>query len=135
PIHALGIQAHLDGELSQKKFDATKFRKFLSDVAALGLKIMITELDVTDRKLPRDVAARDIAVADAYRTFLSTTLDEPNVIAVLTWGLSDKYTWLSKQNPRSDGAKVRPLPLDEDFKRKLAWDAVAEVIDKATKRN
>lgn len=133
PIHALGIQAHLDASVI-KLFKAEIFRKFLSDVAALGLKIMVTELDVIDQKLPKDVAARDIAVADAYKAFLSTTLEEPNVIAVLTWGLSDKYTWLTKEKPRSDGAKVRPLPLDEDFKRKLAWDAVAEVIDKAKGR-
>ncbi|MBI5082129.1 MAG: endo-1,4-beta-xylanase [Chloroflexi bacterium] len=133
PIHALGIQAHLDAD-TFKLFKAATFKKFLSDVSVLGLKIMITELDVTDQKLPRDVATRDIAVADAYKSFLSTTLDEPNVIAVLTWGLSDKYTWLTKEKPRSDGAKVRPLPLDEDFKRKLAWDAIAEVIDKAKGR-
>jgi endo-1,4-beta-xylanase len=133
PIHALGIQAHLDAD-TFKQFKADKFRKFLSDVAALGLKIIITELDVADQKLPRDVAARDIAVADTYKSFLSTTLDELNVIAVLTWGLSDKYTWLSTQRPRSDGAKVRPLPLDEDFKRKLAWDAIVEVLDKTQKR-
>lgn len=134
PIHMLGIQAHLDGEAMKKQFNAEKFAKFLSDVSALGLKIAITELDVTDQKLVKDVATRDADVADAYKAFLTTTLADPNVIAVLTWGLSDKYTWLATQKARSDGAKVRPLPLDENFSRKLAWDAMASVFEKAPKR-
>ncbi len=51
PIHALGIQSHLLGHRNQE-FDGKKFRKFLSDVASMGLKIIISELDVADNELP-----------------------------------------------------------------------------------
>lgn len=132
PVHALGIQAHLSP--GNNKFNQEKLRKFLRDVASLGLKIMLTEMDVTDKKLPIDIVVRDRIVAAAYEDYLSVVLDEPAVIAVLTWGLSDRYTWLSEYQPRSDGAAVRPLPLDTNFKPKLAWNAIARAFDRAPKR-
>lgn len=132
PVHALGIQAHLLP--SNNKFSPEKLRKFLRNVASLGLKIMITEMDVTDKKLPRDIKVRDRIVAAAYEDYLSVVLDEPAVIAVLTWGLSDRYTWLSEFQPRQDRAAVRPLPLDANFRRKLAWNAIARAFDRAPRR-
>lgn len=69
-----------------------------------------------------------------YEDFLCVVLDEPAVIAVLTWGLSDRYTWLSSYKPRSDKAPVRPLPLDAQMKRKLAWNAIAHTFDAAPAR-
>jgi endo-1,4-beta-xylanase len=129
PIHALGIQSHLDADLMQQNFNSVKFKAFLEQVAALGLKIMITEMDVRDRNLPADIATRDQMVADIYYQYLSVVLSEPAVVAVLTWGLSDYNTWNSIAYPRSDGLPVRPLPLDEAMNRKLAWNAIAKAID------
>jgi len=132
PINALGIQAHLSGD--KNDFNPQKFREFLSNVASLGLKIMITEMDVTDKKLPKDLVVRDRIVAAAYEDYLSVALDEPAVIAVITWGLSDRYTWLSEFQPRSDRAAVRPLPIDAAFNPKLAWNAIARSFDNAPRR-
>ncbi len=132
PIHALGMQSHLPSH--ETKFNPQKLRTFLQDVASLGLKIMITELDVSDKELAVDIDVRDRIVAGVYEDYLSVVLDEPAVIAVTTWGLSDRYTWLQKESPRSDRAAVRPLPLDANFQRKLAWNAMARAFDKARKR-
>lgn len=132
PIHAFGMQAHLHGDKTQ--FNSKKLKNFLGNVAALGLKILITEMDVADKKLPVDLKVRDRIVAATYEDYLSVVLNEPAVIAVLTWGLSDRYTWLSEYQPRRDGAKVRPLPLDANFKRKLAWNAIARAFDNAPQR-
>ncbi len=131
PIHALGIQSHLAGD--ETHFNPKKLQKFLNDVASLGLKILITELDVKDQRLPVDPTVRDHIIAAAYEDYLSVVLDEPAVIAVLTWGLSDRYSWLSIYSPRSDGALVRPLPLDVNLKPKLAWNAIARAFDKSPK--
>src|ERR671933_1500601 len=76
---------------------------------------------------------RDRMVAGVYEDYLSMVLEEPAVIAVLTWGLSDRYTWHSTYNPREDKAPVRPLPLDAQLKRKLAWNAMARAFDKASR--
>ncbi|NJR75274.1 MAG: endo-1,4-beta-xylanase [Scytonema sp. CRU_2_7] len=131
PLHALGIQSHLLGHGS---LNPRKLRNFLSDVASLGLKILVTELDVIDQKLPSDSMVRDRMIAAMYEDYLSIVLDERAVIAVLTWGLSDKHTWLSMVTPRSDGSPVRPLPLDSNFKPKLVWNAIARAFDQAPKR-
>jgi endo-1,4-beta-xylanase len=132
PIHALGIQAHLSGD--ETHFHPQKLRNFLSKVASLGLKIMITEMDVTDKKLPLDVNLRDRIVAGVYEDYLSVALDEKAVIAVLTWGMSDYYTWISEFQPRPDRKPVRPLPLDAQMQRKLAWNAIARAFDNCPKR-
>jgi endo-1,4-beta-xylanase len=132
PIHALGIQAHLQGDSAD--FNPHKLQRFLRDVAALDLKILITELDVVDKKLPPAIEVRDRIVASAYEDYLSVVLNEPAVIAVITWGLSDRYTYLSEFLPRSDGKPVRPLPLDINLKRKLAWNAMARAFNHAPKR-
>jgi endo-1,4-beta-xylanase len=129
PVQALGIQAHLDAGLMLQSFNPVKFKAFLGQVASLGLKIMITELDVRDRDLPFDIVTRDQMVAGTYYDYLSAVLSEPAVVAILTWGLSDSHTWNATYYPRSDGAPVRPLPLDASMNRKLAWDAIAKAID------
>lgn len=129
PVHALGIQAHLRGD--ETRFDPAILRDFLKEVVSLDLKILITEMDVRDQNLPSDISVRDGIVAGTYEDYLSVVLEEPAVIAVLNWGLSDKYTWLSNEAPRSDKAPVRPLPLDENYNRKLSWYAIARAFDKA----
>ncbi|VEP16413.1 Beta-xylanase [Hyella patelloides LEGE 07179] len=135
PIDALGMQSHIWAK-DQAPLNQKKIRTFVSEVAQLGLKIIITELDVNDRHLPKDILVRDRLVAQAYSDYLSAVLDEPAVIAVNTWGLSDRYTWLAhpKRGARDDGASTRPLPLDEQFNRKLAWYAMANAFDNAPNR-
>jgi endo-1,4-beta-xylanase len=132
PVHALGMQAHL--RAAETNFDPLILRDFLRQVADLGLKIMITELDVVDQGLPRALHVRDLAIANVYQTYLDTVLQEPAVIAVLTWGLSDRYTWLASFRRRADGAAPRPLPLDALLHRKPAWSAIASAFDQAPPR-
>jgi len=132
PIHALGIQSHLTGGVDYGRFE--HLRPFLRDVASLGLTILITELDVSDQALPLDFQERDRQIATTYYDYLSVILAEPAVTAVLTWGLSDRYTWLSQFAPRSDGSAVRPLPLDDQLNPKLAWKAIARALDQAPAR-
>lgn len=128
PIHALGIQSHLGA--SSQGFNAKSLRNFLKEVASLDLKIFITEMDVLEKNL-LEANNRDAIIAGVYQDYLSLVLDEPAVNTVITWGLSDRYTWLSSFAPRQDGAPVRPLPLDAQFERKLAWNAIASAFDQA----
>jgi endo-1,4-beta-xylanase len=133
PVHALGMQAHLFFH-DYLGFDFDKLRAFLASVATLGLKIIITELDVTDKEFPASPDNRDKIVASVYEDYLSCVLEEPAVIGVVTWGLSDRYTWLSERRERSDGLPIRPLPLDSNLERKHAWNAVARAFDNAPSR-
>jgi endo-1,4-beta-xylanase len=131
PIHAVGIQAHLSPE---NPFTPRKLKSFIRDIDKMGLKVMISEMDVIDQKLPGELVQRDNIVANTYEDYLSVVLEEKAVIAVSNWGLSDRYTWLSEYRRRDDGNLVRPLPLDYYMQRKLAWYAMAKAFDKVEKR-
>jgi endo-1,4-beta-xylanase len=131
PIHALGVQSHLVGD---KEFKPKPFKKFLKNVSNLGLKIMLTELDVIDEHLPQNVTKRDRIIAGIYEDYLTAILSEKSIVALISWGLSDRYTWLNEHIPRPDKAPSRPLPFDRDYQPKLAWNAIARAIDRAPKR-
>jgi endo-1,4-beta-xylanase len=131
PIHALGIQSHIFAEANAT---GSKFRRFLQEVEGLGLSIIVTEMDVRDKHLPADVATRDRMVAEQYQKYLSFLLQFESVRTVLTWGLSDRYTWLAYNNKRSDGLALRPLPYDAELKPTLAWEAIAGAIDSSSPR-
>jgi endo-1,4-beta-xylanase len=133
PVHALGVEAHLEANLFGG-FDPRGYRRFLREVAARGLKIAITELDVLDDGLPPNKTIRDRAVADIYRRYLDVALAEPAVIAALTFGLSDRYTWLQEDYPRDDGAPRRPLPFDDQLQPKPAYRALDAALDSAPRR-
>jgi len=92
-------------------------------------------MDVLDDGLPPDVGERDRAVADMYRTYLEAALEEPAVAAFMTFGLSDRYTWLQEDYPRNDGAARRPLPFDEDLRPKPSLDAVRTALAAAVQRD
>jgi endo-1,4-beta-xylanase len=123
PVHALGIQSHIT---SDGVFEPAIFTRFLNQVAALGYAIIISEMDVVDKAFPADIATRDALVADVYRRFWTTALGHPAVKIALTWGLSDKYTWLNTVEfaRRADGLPVRGLPLDDQYNKKPAYDAL-----------
>ncbi len=134
PIDAFGVQAHLDAADFAARFDAPAYQEFLAAIADRGLAILITEMDALDDGLPADPAARDAAVADAYRLYLDTALAEPALGAVITFGLTDRYTWLQEDYPRDDGEPRRPLAFDEELLPKAAYDAIAAALAAAPAR-
>jgi endo-1,4-beta-xylanase len=125
PVHALGVQSHL---FADRAPDFERFERFLADVAALGLDIMITELDARDHGLPADETARDCLVAETYRAFLDVVMATPSLRSLAVWGLSDRYSWLNYMESRDDGESMRPLPLDSNLQRKPAWNAISRAI-------
>lgn len=138
PVHGLGVQGHLEWAAMAHQFDARQHRSFLRRVAAMGLRVVITELDVTDVNLPTDPVTRDRGVAAAYQRYLETVLDEPCVDGIVSWGLSDKYTWINSSNEkrfqRADGHAERPLPFDGSMGAKPARDATARALMSAGAR-
>lgn len=132
PVQGLGIQSHLRYEMGG--FEAGKLRKFLNQVSDMGLKIRVSELDARERDSDTDVGSRDRSVAQYYADYLGTILENKNVIAVETWNLTDRYTWLTKEAPRRDGQAVRPLPFDDKLQPKPAFDAIAQAFERAPSR-
>lgn len=132
PVQALGIQAHLEAGVAE--LDQKALERFCADVASLGLRIVVTELDVRDNRLPADPALRDAEVAAHARAYLDAVLPSPAVLGVLTWGLSDRRTWLNDELPRADKLPQRALPLDARLRRKRLWHAIAAAYEAAPLR-
>jgi endo-1,4-beta-xylanase len=138
PIDAVGLQSHLS-IADMATFDDAGFSRFLDELAARGLEVMLTELDCIDKGAPSDIAARDAAVAAAYKHYLDVALANRAVTVVINWGLSDRNSWVvSGGDPlakRDDGQRPRPLPFDTDLSPKPAYFAIAEALRRAPKRS
>lgn len=127
PLDAVGLQAHLQLD---EPFRPEPLAGFIAALRGLGLAVLITELDVREGKeLPSGQAARDLAVAERVQQVVGTALGA-GVRTVLTWGLSDRDSWLAHdaEVARRDGATHRGLPLDQAFQRKPMWTALARAF-------
>jgi endo-1,4-beta-xylanase len=128
PIDAVGIQSHLSAAPNIRY--GAGLMKFIASVRELDLQVFITEMDVNDRALAPDVAQRDAAVAAAYGSYLNLVLSDPAVTAVLTWGVTDRYTWLNHEDARPDGRPERPLLFDANYNPKQSFFAVRDAFDR-----
>jgi GH35 family endo-1,4-beta-xylanase len=119
PIDGVGIQGHW----STATVPYEAIDKAIADYASLGLKVSITELDVTirgasggqfgrGRGYAPPPSAEDLkAQADAYARLFAILIKHKDVIERVTfWGLSDRRTWRSGQNPLIFDAKNQPKP-------------------------
>lgn len=133
PVDALGIQGHIGdpGGAKSAPFgarDERAWRRFLDAVTAMGYKLHITELDVSDKKLPAPAAERDAQVADYARAYLDCMLSYTQLGDIVLWGITDQYNWLNGLTPRSDGLPKRPTPYDDQFRAKPLRAAIAEAL-------
>lgn len=126
PIDAVGIQSHISAG-PQFRYGVA-LQQFIRSCREMDLEVFVTEIDVDDRALPRNVAERDAGVAQTYRNYLDVVLREPNVRAVLAWGVDDAHSWLNSKKPRSDGAPQRPLLFDAQLRATPAFAAVVEAF-------
>ena len=128
PITGVGIQGHwhLDTNLDDVE-------KAIENYAALGLRVAITELDVTatgnnsgafgvnqgDRTIPAETYEKQ---AEVYRHLFEIFMRHKDVIDRVTfWGLSDSRSWRRGQDA---------LLFDGDLNPKPAYKAVIEVASK-----
>lgn len=132
PVQALGLQSHL--KAGNPNIAGPKFQRFLSQVSDLGLKIMITEIDVDDSQLPGDTAARDQGVADTYYHYISNVLKQKACIAVIVWGLSNQYSNRRHVEKRNDGIPARPMPYDVDWQPTKTYYAIQRALMEAAPR-
>jgi endo-1,4-beta-xylanase len=136
PVDVLGVQSHI---ITQPRGTPLlpmqeAWRQFLDDVTAMGYRLLITEFDVRDDGLPIDPVLRDAGVADCARSYLDATLDQRQLRDVLTWGLSDRFSWLDGFQPRPDGARRRGCPYDDAYRRKALYAAIGAALEHAPKR-
>lgn len=103
PVDVLGLESHLSAMP-----DRRNLRQFVRRVHALGLSVIVTELDVQ--------SSDDTFVAEVYRRYL-VLLRNIGVQTVQTWGLRDPLT-----------SHMRPLPFDRNLRPKPAYNAMVSVF-------
>jgi endo-1,4-beta-xylanase len=138
-IDGAGLESHLWFS-SAYSFDATGFSSVLKRLNDLQVKPIISELDIIiDFPLPSTIQALDQMVADSYTRYLDLCF-AANVDTVITWGITDRYTWIRdpnympakfQANPSSQQF-LRPLPYDQNLQPKLARNAIAQAFQQAT---
>jgi endo-1,4-beta-xylanase len=126
PVDALGVQSHISA--GGKAVYGAGLMAMIAEARKIGLKVLVTEMDVNDRALGAEIASRDAAVAEVYGSYLKMVLGDPAVIAVLTWGITDRYTWLNGEDSRADKLPERALPFDAELRAKLAVEAMKQGI-------
>ena len=133
PLHGFGLEAHLK---PWRTIADREYRRFLRQLGDLGLQIYVTELDVCDRTLPPDIASRDAAVAAMTKRYLDIVLDEPATTTIMTWGLSDRTTWMQRDpaGQRPDRLPPRPLPYDNYLNAKPMRAALVSALSHARHR-
>lgn len=142
PLDAVGMQGHY----SLERPPASEVEQAIKDFAALGLKVMITELDVDvlpsrGRAGVADISRREAAhpsldpyrdglpdevqrrLADRYAELFRVFLrHREHVTRVTFWGLDDGHTWLNHFPVR--GRTNHPMLFDRDRRPKPAFFAV-----------
>ncbi|WP_010677927.1 endo-1,4-beta-xylanase [Bacillus timonensis] len=120
PIHGIGLQAHWN--LTQPSTD--EIRAAIEKYASLGLKLQLTELDIsafTFENRRTDLLSPTAEIleqqADRYDRLFQLLREYKEVITAVTfWGAADDYTWLD--NFPVAGRKNWPFLFDENHKPK-----------------
>ena len=126
PIHGVGIQMHIS---TSGYPDSTGLAQNIQQLAALGLQVHITELDV---KLMVDssgaASAADLeAQAQTYQRILTVCLQNPGCTAFQTWGFTDRYSWIPGSYPGFGAA----LPFDANYQPKPAFYSMIGALQAA----
>lgn len=130
PIHGIGLQAHWN--IYGPSID--EIRQAIEAYASLGLRLHITELDLSlyafeDRQVLKGRAPSErlaelqrLRYEEIFRLFL----EYAGVIDSVTfWGVADDYTWLD--HFPVPGRKNWPFLFDEQRQPKAAFWSVAEL--------
>lgn len=125
PIHGVGMQMHSRYNLSDDKF-----AKAINEVAATGLQVHISELDIslnpesnTSKKLTSDLLK---AQAAKYKFIVKTynAIPKSQQFGITTWNVTDGDSWVPKSYKRPDW----PLLFDINYEKKPAYYGVLEGV-------
>lgn len=129
PIHGIGLQAHWNLEHPSLE----DIRQAIERYASLGMKLHITELDVS--VFNHDDSRTDLLVpteemltrqAERYRQFFQLFKEYRDAIDSVTfWGAADDYTWLDHFPVK--GRKNWPFLFDMQHQPKSAYWHVMNV--------
>jgi len=119
PIDGVGIQLHVDINYNLIAGVKQNFDR----LAALGLEIHVTELDVScnaNGGCSGWDANKQQLQANVYKGLLQVCMQQPKCTNFETWGFTDKYTWKNTDQ--------HPLPFDQNYQPKPAFNALLQTL-------
>lgn len=128
PIDGIGIQMHI----SIQSPSIPEIRETIERFASLGVKVLVTELDVSIYESPADAFIEpgpDILLHQAVRyeelfNLFKEQADMKRLDTVILWGSADDDTWLDDFPVR--GRKNAPLLFDRDLQAKPAYWGIVD---------
>jgi len=120
PIHGVGLQMHISAtDYPNPNEIAANIRR----LAALGLKVNFSEMDVRIRDLTGSLSRRLEVQKQVYHDIIAACIQEQGFIAVTFWGFTDAHSWIDSWFGADD-----PLLFDENYKPKPAYWGVLEAL-------
>jgi len=117
PIHGVGLQYHVSLQYSPSiSAVATNIQR----LADLGLEVHITELDISTQGGSGSQAQVLQAQATLYANIIKVCLANPKCTSFVTWGFTDKYTWL--------GSNLQPLLYDTNYQPKPSYNSLVTAL-------
>jgi endo-1,4-beta-xylanase len=114
PINGIGLQFHLHHAKLPKMEDV---KANFDRIAALGLDIYITELDVSlEGRTGTDAEKKELQ-ANVYRDVLKVCLSTPRCKSYTVFGFGDRYAW-------DELGDASPLMFDKEYVAKPAFFSV-----------
>ncbi len=142
-VDLLGVQSHIgpgtnpesQGPNTFNAADQAAWKQFLDAVVGMGLRLCLTEFDVSERGTPADIPERDRQIADLARRYLDFMFAYRQTDYLMAWGMMDHYSWLQNYGGRRpDGMLKRPSPYDTNYQPKALRQAIAEAFRNAPPR-
>lgn len=117
PIDGIGFQLHTSVKESLNYKDISEnFYRF----SKIGMECQVTEMDVSLESADASTEENLEKQANIYKRMSEVCLSSQNCSAFVTWGFTDKYSWIQK---------YKPLLFDNKFRKKPAYRAVNEVFN------
>jgi endo-1,4-beta-xylanase len=110
PIDCVGLQSHFNGASPVP----ANYQTTLSNFAALGVDVQITELDIEGSGTTQ---------ANNYRTVVNACMAVPRCTGITVWGIRDPDSW------RASGT---PLLFDGNGNKKPSYDATLTALNNGT---
>jgi endo-1,4-beta-xylanase len=122
PIDGVGIQTHIGTPNDSPT--AAEVKENINRLAALGLEIQISELDVNGCD-----GITDAAMATIYHDLVAACVQQPLCTAITVWGINDGRSWLNSFSEAGcNGQSARALLFTDSYQKKATYTAVVNAL-------
>jgi endo-1,4-beta-xylanase len=115
PVQAVGFESHLD---ASQPLLSSSFRGFVQQIRALGLQVLVTELDVKENRAQGSSHDWDVTAARYYGDYLAEVLSCTTPRSVIFWSPKDRW---------ENGRKIQGL-LQNDASPRLTLSSAFQAL-------